>query len=47
MDYGLGGMRMERSIQKPLTRVEMQVDNLLNGMIMDRKNLKELSSKGN
>ena len=47
MDYGLGGMRMDRRVMKELTRMENEMDYGLGGMKMDRRGMKELTRMGN
>ena len=40
MDYGLGGLRMDRRVLKELTRMGNQMDYGLGGLRMDRKKMK-------
>ena len=46
MVNGLGGMRMDRSGQKELSRMVNMMDYLLNGMRMDRRKKKKLTRMG-
>jgi hypothetical protein len=43
MDYGLVGMRMDRRVQKELTRMGNRMDYRLSGGIMDKRDGKELT----
>jgi len=47
MDYGLGGMRMDRSEEKELSRMVNKMDYGLNGMKTDRRILKIYGRMGN
>ena len=47
MVNGLAGMRMDRRVQKELTRMGNKTGNGLGGMRMERRGMKEFTRMGN